>query len=221
MRRMIRSLLDLLLPPTCPGCGTEGLVLCDRCGIRLARRLDEPPGMPIGLPRPLPVGLVQLEWCASFEGPVRAALHALKYRGERRLAEPLGRALAARWSRAGLGSDAIVPVPVHPRRRRERGFDQAEDLAQWCGRALGLPVVRALERRQRTVAQHALGQDARQINVAGAFAVRPDLEEAVRGRRLVLVDDVMTTGSTLSGCAAALLDAGAVAVAGLTVARER
>jgi predicted amidophosphoribosyltransferase len=112
-------------------------------------------------------------------------------------------------------------VPVHPRRRRERGFDQAEDLALWCGRALGLPVVRALERRQRTVAQHALGQDARRINVAGAFAVRPGLDEAVRGRWLVLVDDVTTTGSTLSGCAAALLDAGAAAVAGLTVARER
>jgi ComF family protein len=189
--------------------------------MRLARRLDEPPGVPIGLPRPLPVGLVQLEWCATFGGPVRAALHALKYRGERRLAEPLGRALAARWSRAGIGGDALVPVPVHPRRRRERGFDQAEDLAQWCGRALGLPVVRALERRQRTIAQHALGQDARRINVAGAFAVRQGVEAAVRGRWLVLVDDVTTTGSTLSGCAAALMDAGALAVAGLAVARDR
>jgi ComF family protein len=217
----MRALLDLLLPPTCPGCGLEGAILCPRCAFRLDRRLDEPPGMPIGLASPLPVGLVQLEWCASFGGPVRAALHALKYRGERRLAEPLGRALAARWQRAGVGGDALVPVPVHPRRRRERGFDQAEDLAHWCGRALGLPVVRALERRQRTVAQHALGQDARRHNVSGAFAVRPGLERAVRGRWLVLVDDVTTTGSTLSGCAVALLDAGAVAVAGLTVARER
>jgi ComF family protein len=217
----MRALLDLLLPPACPGCGREGVVLCSGCAARLDRRLDEPPGVPIGLARPLPAGLVQLEWCAGFGGPVRAALHALKYRGERRLAGPLGRALAARWQRAGIGGDMLVPVPVHPRRRRERGFDQAEDLAHACGRWLGLPVVRALERHQRTVAQHALGQDARRSNVIGAFAVRPGLERDVRGRWLVLVDDVTTTGSTLSGCAAALLDAGALAVAGLTVARER
>src|SRR5262245_10357755 len=188
----MRALLDLVLPPRCPGCGTEGVVLCAGCAGRLARRIDEPPGVPVGLAWPLPVGLVQLEWCATFGGPVRAALHALKYRGERRLTEPLGRALAARWQRAGIGGEALVPVPVHPRRRRERGFDQAEDLADWCGRGLGLPVVRALERRQRTIAQHALGQDARRHNVRGAFAVRPGFERAIQGRWLVLVDDVVT-----------------------------
>lgn len=170
---------------------------------------------------PVPPGLVQVEWCAAFSGPVRQALHALKYRGERRLARPLGAALAERWRRAGRGGDLLVPVPVHAARRRERGFDQAEDLAHACGRELGLPVVRALERRERTVAQHSLSRAERARNVQGAFVVRADAATAVAGRWVIVIDDVSTTGATFSGCAEALLEAGAIAVAGLSVARER
>lgn len=217
----MRSLLDLLLPPSCPGCGLEGEVLCGRCAAPLARRLDEPPGAPIGLPVPLPAGILQLEWCASFGGPVRDALHALKYGGERRLHEPLGGALAERWSRAAVGGDLLTWVPVHPRRRRERGFDQAEELARTMGRRVGLPVRGLLERRQRTEAMHALDQRARAENVAGAFAVRDGWDAAIEGRWVVVVDDIVTTGATLSGCAAALLAGGALAVSAVAVARER
>jgi ComF family protein len=217
----VRALLDLLLPPSCPGCGLEGVILCETCATRLMRRMDEPPGVPLGLVVPHPPGIVQLEWCGTFSGPVRAAIHALKYRGERRLASALGEALAQRWRRAGRGGDLLVPVPVHAHRRRERGFDQAEDLARVCGRSLGLPVLTALERRQRTIAQHALGQEQRLRNVGHAFGVRAGLEPAVAGRWPILVDDVTTTGATLSGCAVAMLEAGAVAVSALTVARDR
>jgi ComF family protein len=175
----------------------------------------------VGLPWPLPAGLVQLEWCAAFTGPVRAALHALKYRGERRLAGPLGAAVAERWRATGRGGDALVHVPVHPDRMRERGFDQAQDLARAAARRLGLPAVGALERVASTRAMHALGREARASNVGGAFRVRPRARPEVAGRWMVLVDDVMTTGATLSGCAAALLEAGAVAVSAVTVARER
>ncbi len=217
----MRAVLDLLLPPTCAGCGQEGTPLCDRCSRPLRRRLDEPPGIPVGLAQPLPAGLVQLEWCAAFTGPVRAAIHALKYRGERRLAEPLGVALAERWSRVGRGGDLVVPVPVHPSRLRERGFDQAEDLARVSGRHLGLPVVRALERRLRTTAQHSLGRQQRAANLGGAFSVRDGPAGQVEGRWVLLVDDVSTTGATLSECAAALLSGGARAVSAVTVARER
>src|SRR5262245_59784924 len=108
----MHAVLDLLLPPTCPGCEVEGRVLCAACDRWLARRLDEPAGLPLGLPWPLPAGLVQLEWCAAFTGPVRAAVHAHKYRGERRLADPLGGAMAARWRRAGGPADVVVHVPV-------------------------------------------------------------------------------------------------------------
>ena len=160
-----------------------------------------------GWPSPLPTGLVQLEWCAAFTGPVRAAIHALKYRGERRLAEPLGAAIAERWGRAGRGGDLVVPVPVHPSRLRERGFDQAEDLARVCGRAPG-PAGGAApwSDASATTAQHALGREERAANVGGAFAsVSGRSEGEVRGRWVVLVDDVSTTGATLSGCALALL----------------
>jgi ComF family protein len=217
----MHALLDLLLPPTCPGCGREGAILCPGCARWLERRLDEPPGVPLGLPWPLPPGLVQLEWCAAFTGPVRAAVHAHKYRGDRRLAEPLGRAMAERWRRVGVAGDLVVHVPVHASKLRERGFDQARDLARTCGRALGLRAVDALERAERTAAMHALGRVERARNVGGAFRVRPGLERAVAGRHALLVDDVLTTGATMSGCARALLAAGALSVSGLAVARER
>lgn len=217
----MRAILDLLLPPTCAGCGTEGAPLCSRCARPLRRRMDEPPGSPVGLAIPVPAGLVQVEWCAAFTGPVRDAIHVLKYRGERRLAEPLGAAIADRWTHAGRGGDLLVPVPVHRSRLRERGFDQADDIARACGRRLGLPVVGALERRHRTVAQHSLGRLARAQNLGGVFGVREGFRERVAGRWVILIDDVSTTGATLTGCALALLDSGALAVSALTVARER
>lgn len=217
----MRRLLDLLLPPTCAGCGREGAPLCARCVAPLARRLDEPPGVPLGLVAPLPAGIVQLEWCAAFSGPVRDALHALKYRGERRLAPVLGDAMAQRWRRAGRGGDVLVPVPIHASRRRERGFDQAEDLASTVAAALRMAWAPALERRTRTVAQHSLGRPERARNMAGAFVVRADRQELVAGRWVVLVDDVSTTGATLSECATALRASGARAISALTVARDR
>jgi predicted amidophosphoribosyltransferase len=118
-------LLDLLLPPACPGCGREGDVLCDACAVPFQRRMTEPAGSPLGLPVELPDGVLQLEWCAAFSGPVRAAVHALKYGGERRLVEPLAALMAERWRRTSRGGNLLVPVPVHAARRRERGFDQA------------------------------------------------------------------------------------------------
>ena len=217
----MRWLLDLFLPPTCAGCGVEGTPLCDRCALPLERRLDEPPGVPLGLVAPLPVGIVQLEWCATFGGPVRDALHALKYRGERRVATVLARAMAERWRRAGRGGEVVVPVPVHAARRRERGFDQAEDLARGVAAELGLPWSYALERRARTVAQHGLGRLERAANLGGAFGVCEDRRASVAGRWVLLIDDVTTTGATLAECAGALHDAGSRAVSALTVARDR
>ncbi len=170
----------------------------------------------------MPDGILQVEWCAPFSGVVRDALHQLKYSGERRLAVPLGGAVARRWARAGVGGDLLVPVPVHRDRAAQRGYDQAVLLASAAGAVLGLPVVEALERWQATTAQFQLDRQARASNVAGAFRPRSSTAiERVRGRWVVLVDDVMTTGATLSACATVLLEGGAAAVSAVTVARER
>lgn len=169
----------------------------------------------------MPAGLLQLEWCAMYSGSVRAALHALKYGGERRLAQPLAAALAERWRRAGRGGDVLTWVPVHASRRRERGFDQAEELAGHMAAALRLPAARLIERRQRTAAQHALGQTQRASNTASAFAATDALRVRYGGAWIVVVDDILTTGATVGGCAAALLDGGAGAVSAATVARDR
>jgi len=217
----MRALLDLLLPPHCPGCGREGPLLCDHCSSPLRRRLAEPPGLPLGMPAQMPAGLLQLEWCAMYSGSVRAALHALKYRGERRLAEPLAEAMAERWRRSGRGGEVVTWVPVHPTRRRERGFDQAEELARRMAAELHLPAVALLERRQRTAAQHALGQAERASNTSAAFRTAAESHERLAGRWVVVVDDILTTGATLAGCAAALLEGGALAVSAVTVARDR
>ena len=220
--RIAGRALDLAFPALCAGCGLEGDPICASCLPALDARLDLPPGVPVGLPADMPDGLLQVEWCAPFSGVVRDALHQLKYSGERRLASPLGEAIARRWRRAGAGGDLLVPVPVHRDRAAQRGYDQAGLLARAAGRALGLPVVDALERWQATIAQFQLDRRARATNVAGAFQPRsPQALGDIRGHWVVLIDDVMTTGATLSACAGTLLDGGALAVSAVTVARER
>ena len=237
-------LLDLAFPAACAGCGREGEALCAKCRPALDARLERPPGELMGLPCVLPAPLLQLEWCAPFRGTVRDALHALKYSGERRLAVPCGMAAAGRWRRAGAGGDLIVPVPIHRDRARERGYDQAVLLATVVARELDLPMARVLERYRATTAQFELNRAERATNVAGVFRVRPQAawgrEAGARspagagtrpvadsgtgplaGRWVVLIDDVTTTGATLAACARALMAAGALAVSGLTVARER
>jgi ComF family protein len=222
LTRAAGAALDLAFPAACSGCGREGEPLCATCLPALDARLDLPGGTPIGLPADLPAPLLQLEWCAPFAGPVRHALHDLKYAGERRLATPLGAATARRWRRVGVGTDLVVPVPVHEDRERHRGYDQAALIAAVAARDLRVPVARALLRGRATIAQFELGRDQRAANVAGAFRIRDGAAAAaVRGRWILLVDDVVTTGSTLAACAAALEGAGARAVSAITVARER
>jgi ComF family protein len=220
--RLAGRALDVAWPAECVSCGTEGEALCDRCRPGLEVRLSAPPGTPLGLPADIPMTLLQLEWCAPFSGAARRAVHGLKYAGDRRLARPLGEAIARRWAAATAGGDMLVPVPASPDRVRRRGYDQARLLAEAAGRALDLPVVPALVRRRSTAAQFDLDRSARTGNVRGAFVVTPESAGgALRGRWLVLVDDVVTTGATLAASAEALLAAGAMGVSAVTLARER
>ena len=226
MRTLLGDLLDVALPAECAGCRREGPPLCRICRPALDLRLQSAPGAALGLAADLPGPLLQLEWCAPFSGVTRRALHALKYGGERRLGTPLGEAMAARWAVAGAGGDLLVPVPASPDRVRRRGYDQAALLARVAGERLRLPVLEALRRSRSTLAQFDLDRAARGSNVAGAFGLAearatPHTQEQIRGMWVILVDDVVTTGATLAACAITLLEAGALGVSALTVARER
>ena len=218
--RVAGRILDASFPAVCVGCGTEGACLCPDCLPALSARRGVRAGVPFGLPSSVPLPLLQLEWCAPYAGVVRGALHALKYAGERRLAVPLGTAIAARWSEAGVGGDLLVPVPIHPERLRRRGYDQAVLLAEAAAASLRLPAVAALARTRATQPQFELGRERRAENVADAFRVQQTALAAVAGRWIVLVDDVATTGATLVACAHGLLAAGAAGVSACTVARE-
>jgi ComF family protein len=148
------------------------------------------------------------------------AVHELKYRSRRRVAGRLSEAMLAvpRVRQVLAGATALVPVPLHPRRKRTRGFNQSELLAQELGGRTGIRTAAlALVRRKDTPPQTGLTAAARRANVQGAFAVRHVSQ--VAGRTVVLVDDVLTTGATASACARALLAAGAREVRLLTVAR--
>jgi ComF family protein len=149
---------------------------------------------------------------------LRDVLHALKYAGRRSTAPHLARLLRERCAALLDGADAVVPVPLHPRRAWTRGFNQAALVANH----LGPPVLHALRRRDHTAPQASLPAESRSRNVARAFApslrtrLRPSL---LRGACLVLVDDVSTTGATLDACARVLKEYGAREVRALTVAR--
>lgn len=198
-----RSILPLT-PPLCDRCGDPlptwraisiPLARCPRC--RRAQRLVD---------RARAIG--------AYDGALRAIVHALKYEGRRSLGRPLGDLMRARGADMLEGAACAIPVPLHPSRRRQRGFNQAADLA----RHLGIPSVAALRRIRPTPTQTDLPAARRHRNMRDAFAVTP-AARALSGAIVVLVDDVSTTGATLEACARVLKEAGVVEVRALTAAR--
>lgn len=167
-----------------------------------------------------PLGLLVVAF-APYGGIVRQRLRDLKYHGQADAAEVLGCLAAAAWQESGNSADVIVPVPLFAARAAGRGYNQSELLAGVAGRQLGLPVLgQALVRVRDTLAQYGLGKAARQRNAAGAFAPGPDIG-GVSGRRVLLLDDIITTGATMQSCAGVLRECGAAEVYGLAVAGKR
>ncbi len=234
-----QSVLDLLFPPRCQVCQEfDAQPLCERCrqGIRLiAPPFCERCGRPFD---PLAQGAPICSECRQgefrfdgarsagrFEGTLREAIHALKYHGRTRLAQPLGEMLVNCWARFACATDdapvrLIVPVPLHRTRYRQRGFNQSELLAQVVAQAHGFALnTTCLQRVRPTRPQIELSRSERADNVRGAFEVSDP--SAVQGQVVLLVDDMFTTGATLNECARALRRAGAQRVYCLTLARQR
>ena len=198
--------------PVCEACWASlrplAPPLCDRCGDQI----------PSWRTTSLAGGLcARCRAFGSYDGQLRLIIHALKYDKRRSLARRLALLMRERGADVLADADCLVPVPLHWRRLRVRGFNQAADLAA----GLGLPVARALRRVRPTRPQAELPASRRYHNLRGAFAParRPGRRRAVVGKCVVLVDDVFTTGATLDGCARVLKAAGAREVRALTVAR--
>ena len=236
LSNLVRSALDFVFPIHCAGCGREGGVICGQCVDGL-ERLQQPYCRICAATgwygvcrwcRQYPPGFDLLRSPFRFGGPVRDAIHRLKYKGERSAAEPLGALMAAHlklrfnscWpgSRWPASVSTLVPAPLHPRRLRSRGYNQSALLADEIGKRLNLPVredllVRTSNPRPQVETR---SQQERRDNVADNFVCNTDIS----GLTVLLIDDVATTGSTLSECALALKSAGAAQVYALTLARE-
>ena len=208
-QRMRTGLVEVVYPKTCAGCGRRGTWLCEGCEAEV-RRLDHGICFRCGSPvRDVCLHCAQLDPAISlarsaypYTGWVPAAVKAFKYANE----WDRGPDLAARMGPlVGVFGqvDVVVPVPLHPARERDRGYNQSQILATVIGETLGARVEPVVTRTRQTLAQATLGRDERQENVEGAFALNLALV-LPEGLHYLLVDDVRTTGATLNGCAQAL-----------------
>ena len=234
-------LMNALFPPRCGGCGRFSLpVFCERCAPQL-RALDEPCCAQCGRAfdplafsdaicarcRQHPPAFAKARAAWTFEGPPRAAIHRFKYNRRfslaPRLARPMAQTPAARVLIAGWRPQCLVPVALHASRARARGFNQSALLARELGLLFELPALDLIERTRRTPPQVGLDLTARRRNVRDAFAVNENLwsQHNLNGARVLLIDDVFTTGATLDECARVLRRAGAESVGALTIARQQ
>jgi competence protein ComFC len=211
LRRVGGFLLDLIYPRACAGCGRFGEgYWCASCARQ--RTTLRTPTTDI----PLPDRILRVYAAAEYKSPVREALHTFKYRSTPQLADEFGAWLETVWRTQQLHADALVPVPLHAGRLRERGYNQSERLARALSARIGIPVDEALLRRARNTPHQAdLDAAARVKNVQGAFSAG----RVIPGQVVCLLDDVCTTGSTLAECAIVCLNAGIKEVIALTVAR--
>ena len=227
LRQAGNALINSLMPPRCAGCGCEGAYLCERCRPALAR-LRRPYCLvcaAYGAPR-------LCEACKSaapafdavrapykHRAAARAMVSDLKYRGVRAAAPHMARLLADYLSRNPYPADAIAAVPLHPRRRRARGYNQSALLARQLSPLIGIPFhPKALRRVRNTPPQVNMRSiAARKRNIADAF--RPAADNPP-GLRYLLIDDVATTCGTMSACANALKDGGARSVWGIAFTRQ-
>lgn len=227
LAKLRRTALELLFPSRCLGCGKEGSLICPACRGKL-------PGIALPICRCCGTHQPDGKLCPTclsyrhdidgirspfrFEGVIRQAIHQFKYNNLRYIAGSLAELLGNYLTTNPIPGEVLVPVPLHSRRLRERGYNQSQLLANELGKLVGLPVIADCITRQRQAAPQtrATSVSQRRSNVVNAFTCRV----ALRDKKVILTDDVATSGATLDACATALKSAGASSVWGLTIARE-
>ncbi len=220
--------LDLLFPQWCVGCGREGDFLCFSCCQSLPRIM--PPLCPrCGKPQPSSIlcpncvgWQTEIEGVRSpfrFDGVIRQAIHQLKYRHLRALAQPLAELLRDYLITNPMSGEVLVPVPLHQKRLKERGYNQSQLLARELGKFITLPVIDNYLMRHRYALPQARTSsvEERQSNVTNAFICR---DHRLQDKQVLLIDDVTTSGATLNACASALKAAGATSGWGVVLATE-
>lgn len=219
-RKLVSTVVETVYPRVCAGCGMRGEWVCEFCaplalpawGSGSCRRCGVPVLHGHCKCGDLAPAIDVARSAYVYDGWVSSAVHLVKYHGEPARAEHLAGEMVPLVAHFG-SIDALIPVPLHPSRERERGFNQSVLIATHLGKAIGVPVVQGVHRTRRTDSQTRLSGRDRRANVRGAFAAAPDWVPAP-GKRFVLVDDVRTTGATLNACAG-VLDAFAPAAIGV------
>lgn len=221
LRRALAGAMDFLLPPACAGCGGDAgdqaasAPVCLSCRLRLAPvplPVCARCGAPLGTGR-APSCLECAEWpdllagarsASLLETPARELVHALKYQGWQSVGRFMGKEMAGRADRAVREAEFVVPVPTSARNLRRRGYNQAQVIAAALSDELRIPLLPCLERRRQAGTQTTLNPAQRRANVSGVFVLSESCRQMVEGRRLALVDDVLTTGATVLAAVQAL-----------------
>ncbi len=225
LQKLLSGVFDWIYPPVCASCGKPGSLLCDSCreqlhsvGEHYCSKCGKPlrKGSKCRLCRTHEFRFQASRAPYIYDGPAAAMIKSLKYNGNMSLAPILADLLSVFWKELNWDIDIIVPVPLSGERRAQRGFNQSEMIGKAFAKRTGLKSdPRALMKVRHTLQQVGLDAEQRRENLQGAFAAEGVL---VRGKRVLLLDDVMTTGSTFAECSAVLLDAGAKSVNCLSVA---
>jgi ComF family protein len=211
LQQLGSAVLDLLYPPVCAGCQRVGQVFCEHCQHTIiSARTDNP----------LPGVLEGFSTLGSHTGPLRQAIHALKYEEEQRVGQALGQLLAAQPVVQQSPVELVIPIPLHPDRLQQRGYNQAERIAHTVARHLELTLLaEAIHKIKSTTSQVDLNPIERQTNVQDAFAISSAQSDLLKEKNVLLIDDVCTTGATLRACAVVLKEYDVNAVFAATASR--